>query len=614
MAGGQPRCRWHTSTGDPRGPYGADRLVESLDYATALLEALEAAGLPWLQFHPEYGASQFELSLAPGTPLEAADRLVHAKLLIQRLTRRFGWRCSFSPKPSLERVGNGGHLHLSLRQGGAALLEGGDGEAGLSDAGAGVLAALLEELPALLALACPLPVSYRRLAPGSWSAPFQVWGVENREAALRLVPAAADGAPAHLELKVADLAANPYLLLGAAAAVVGDGLARDRPLPPPVVGDPAGLPAGVVPHLPASLAEASAAFAASDLLRQALGEALHGSLCDSQAEEVRRAEGCSEAELVAAAAWWPLVGGSAERPSAPSWSRRSARHHHPVAPGGLGGIEGAVGAAQAVLQRGQTQPLHRRQAGRKGDAPCRCPGVGHHRRRRLQPLKQDRAASVSTPSSSSANSSPPTRASTSPGRSAPRMALATSRSTASPAAWPQPSLMALKWSMSSMAPTTGRPSRDTAARAALAASVKPVRLGRPVSGSRWAAAASSASSRSRWRRVASAAITWAGMNRSSSTHTQLRQPIGSPGWPSATCSPSSKANTPRASITTAARPARQRRCRGWPGNRDRCSAPRAARAQRMAVAPRSNRKARSAVVTGSGSRSPRGPVLGGRLA
>ncbi|MBM5822126.1 MAG: glutamine synthetase [Cyanobacteria bacterium K_Offshore_surface_m2_011] len=293
----------------PGGPYGADRLVEGLDYATALLEALEAAGLPWLQFHPEYGASQFELSLAPGTPLEAADRLVHAKLLIQRVTRRFGWRCSFSPKPSLERVGNGGHLHLSVRQGGTALLEGGTGEAGLSDAGAGVLAALLEELPALLALACPLAVSYRRLAPGSWSAPFQVWGVENREAALRLVPAAADGVPAHLELKVADLAANPYLLLGAVQAVVADGLARARPLPPPVVGDPAGRPAGTAERLPARLAEASAAFAASDLLHQALGEALHGSLCDSQAAEVRRAAGCSETELVAADAWWPVVGG-----------------------------------------------------------------------------------------------------------------------------------------------------------------------------------------------------------------------------------------------------------------------------------------------------------------
>ncbi len=74
----------------PGGPYGADRLVEGLDYATAVLEAIEAAELPWLQFHPEYGAAQFELSLAPGTALEAADRLVRARLVIQRVSRRFG--------------------------------------------------------------------------------------------------------------------------------------------------------------------------------------------------------------------------------------------------------------------------------------------------------------------------------------------------------------------------------------------------------------------------------------------------------------------------------------------------------------------------------------------
>jgi glutamine synthetase len=293
----------------PGGPYGADRLVDALDYATALLEGLEAAGIPWLQFHPEYGAGQFELSLAPGTPLEAADRLVHARLVIQRVSRRLGWHCSFSPKPSLERVGNGGHLHLSVQRHGVPLFQGGAGLGGLSDAGAAVLAALLQELPALMALACPLAISYRRLAPGSWSAPFQVWGIENREAALRLIPTAADGAAAHLELKVADLAANPYLLLAAVQAVVQAGLEEARSLPVPVSGDPAHLPAGAAVRLPGSLEEASAAFAVSALLREAFGEALHGSLRDSQEAEVRRCAGLGDAELAAAAAWWPLVGG-----------------------------------------------------------------------------------------------------------------------------------------------------------------------------------------------------------------------------------------------------------------------------------------------------------------
>ena len=60
---------------------------------------------------------------------------------------------------------------------------------------------------------------------------------------------------------------------------------------------------------PGRLAEASAAFAASAVLRQAFGEELHASLLDSQAAEVRRCAGLSDAELAAADAWWPLVGG-----------------------------------------------------------------------------------------------------------------------------------------------------------------------------------------------------------------------------------------------------------------------------------------------------------------
>jgi len=290
------------------GPYGADRLVAALDYAAAITDALDAADLPWLQFHPEYGAGQFELSLAPADPLAAADQLVAARLLIQRVTARFGWRCSFSPLPAAERVGNGGHVHVSVRCAGQPLLQGGDGPAGLTAAGAGVLGALLEQLPALLPLACPLGVSYRRLGPGRWSAPFQAWGVENREAALRLIPTGGDGAAAHLELKVADLAANPYLLLGALQAVIGDGLAHPRPLPDPVRGDPAALGSAAPARLPEDLGAASAAFAASPLLRQAMGALLHDTVVDSQQAELRRCAGLDAEALVASTRWLPLGG------------------------------------------------------------------------------------------------------------------------------------------------------------------------------------------------------------------------------------------------------------------------------------------------------------------
>lgn len=131
-----------------------------------------------------------------------------------------------------------GDLHLSLRRHGVPLLGGGGGLAGLSAEGEALVAGLLQELPALLPLACALGVSYRRLVPGRWAVPFQVWGVENREAALRLIPATASGEAAHLELKVCDLSANPHLLLGGVPAVVEAALRHPMPLPAPVAGDP----------------------------------------------------------------------------------------------------------------------------------------------------------------------------------------------------------------------------------------------------------------------------------------------------------------------------------------------------------------------------------------
>jgi glutamine synthetase len=283
--------------------------VDGLDYIAAVADALDAAGLPWLQLHPEYGPGQFELSLAPAEPLQAADRLVAARLLIQRQSRRFGLLCSFAPVLEPGQVGNGGHLHLSLAGPDGPLLQGGGGPGGLTPAGEAVLATVLEHLPALLPLACPLELSYQRLAPGRWSAPFQAWGVENREAALRLVPAATDGSPAHLELKVADAAANPYLLMGAVLALLEAGLGRplpvQPPLPPPVAGDPARLGAAAPPRLPASLAEASAAFAGSSLLQAALGNVLHASVLETQRAEQRRAAALGAEALLAISRWTP---------------------------------------------------------------------------------------------------------------------------------------------------------------------------------------------------------------------------------------------------------------------------------------------------------------------
>jgi glutamine synthetase len=128
--------------------------------------------------------------------------------------------------------------------------------------------------------------------------------VENREAALRLIPAAADRQPAHLEIKVADLAANPYLFCGAVLALIEAGIREPRALPPPVAGDPSLLPRPPQ-RLPTSLEAASVAFAACRPLAEAMGETLHHSLVETQRAECRRAAALDEAALIASTCWIP---------------------------------------------------------------------------------------------------------------------------------------------------------------------------------------------------------------------------------------------------------------------------------------------------------------------
>ena len=92
---------------------------------------------------------------------------------------------------------------------------------------------------------------------------------------------------------------------------------------------------------------------------------------------------------------------------------------------------------------------------------------------------------------SHANSSPPTRASTSPLRTWVERRPATSHSTRSPTWWPWLSLTRLKWSRSITARASGRPCRWARATSSSRRSWKTRWFARPVSGSLEACAASS---------------------------------------------------------------------------------------------------------------------------
>ena len=136
---------------------------------------------------------------------------------------RYGLRASFSPKVLADGVGNGEHPHLSLWRDDVNLFSSGTGRYGMGGEAEAFTAGVLAHLPALLAVGAPSPASYLRLTPSPWAGPFQVWGLENREAALRLITGS-PGNPgaANLEVKALDQAANPYLVV---AGLIHTGLA-----------------------------------------------------------------------------------------------------------------------------------------------------------------------------------------------------------------------------------------------------------------------------------------------------------------------------------------------------------------------------------------------------
>ena len=136
------------------------------------------------------------------------------------------------------------HVHMSFSHDGVPLLSGGDGPAGLTGEGQAIVAGLVNGLPDAIGVLAPSLLSHLRLQPQHWSGAFACWGVENREAAVRLCAATA-GNPrgANVEVKPVDGSANPYAVQATLLGLALDGIDRGLALPPAVEVDPASLDA-----------------------------------------------------------------------------------------------------------------------------------------------------------------------------------------------------------------------------------------------------------------------------------------------------------------------------------------------------------------------------------
>lgn len=258
--------------------YGLAGVLEHESFIRDVIGSATGAGVAIEQFHPEYGASQFEISLPPRPPVAAADQLILMRLIIGRVARRHGLRISLSPAPFAGGVGSGAHQHFSLTMSNGPLFSDGAGAKGMTAAGESAVAGLVRGLPEAQGVLCGSIVSGLRMRPGNWAGAYACWGTENREAAVRFVtggPGSAHGG--NVEVKIVDPSANPYLASAAILGLALDGITSQAALPPEITVDPAVLTDadrerdGVV-ALTDSQAGAIAALDASERIRCILGD------------------------------------------------------------------------------------------------------------------------------------------------------------------------------------------------------------------------------------------------------------------------------------------------------------------------------------------------------
>jgi glutamine synthetase len=255
--------------------YDQQALMRRYDVITEISDAMEELGWNPYQSDHEDANGQFEMNWEFDETLKTADRHAFFKYMVKSLAEKHGMRATFMPKPFLALTGSGCHAHVSLWRGDDNAFEDKDGELGVSDIGYRFLGGLMEHADAICALTNPTVNSYKRLsAPptlsgATWSPSSITYTGNNRTHMIRIPEGG------RFEFRLADGAANPYLLQAAILVAGLDGLKTNRH-----PGQRSDFDMYAEPHkcngakkLPQNLLDALRNFEASPVLKDGLGEA-----------------------------------------------------------------------------------------------------------------------------------------------------------------------------------------------------------------------------------------------------------------------------------------------------------------------------------------------------
>ncbi len=161
--------------------------------------------------------------------LLTADRHAFFKFMVKSIAEKHGLRATFMPKPFLHLTGNGCHMHVSVwdKTGKKNHFHDKKDELGLSGLAHHFLGGVLRHAEGLCALTNPTVNSYKRInAPitasgATWSPNSITWSGNNRTHMVRTPDSG------RFEFRLADGAANPYLMQAAYLAAGLDGIAKE---------------------------------------------------------------------------------------------------------------------------------------------------------------------------------------------------------------------------------------------------------------------------------------------------------------------------------------------------------------------------------------------------
>ena len=227
--------------------------------------------IPLRSFEVEFGPSQIEITFKPTLGLEAADNMMLFRSAMKQICKRHGYHVTFMCRPGLANTfSSGWHLHQSLANStdGSNAFMPEDENNPLSKLGMNFAAGILELASEAALFTTPTINGYKRYKPNSLAPERIVWGKDNKGAMLRVIGSGKDDDGTHLENRIGEPAANPYLYIMSQILSGLHGIENEL-LPPPPTDNPYETGTKL---LPSNILEAIDALKSSEILRKQIGD------------------------------------------------------------------------------------------------------------------------------------------------------------------------------------------------------------------------------------------------------------------------------------------------------------------------------------------------------